>query len=224
MGSGRGGGIYSEASEDPSIAIYNTTFVGNSALSGRRTVPGGSLAEQFSGEARGGAIAAANGTTTINGGVFALNRATVRVRGDHDAEGGAVAISVPGDGIVPDTYTNYLHTTGVRLSGNTASAKDSAALGGAVSFKGTAFTDDGSTFTGNAATSGRGAGSAYGGALNLEQATRLTGTTAILNRALANQGFGGGIALPLGPDVLTRLQTDIRGNRASTAGDQVWWP
>ncbi len=224
VGSGLGGGLYSEASEDPSISIFNTTFVANSALGGRRTVPGQSLVEQFAGEARGGGFCAVNGTTTINGGVFARNRATVRVDGDFNAAGGAVEIAVPGDGLIPDKYTNYLHTTGVRFTSNTASAKNSPALGGALSFRGTAFTDDGSTFTGNTATSGRGAGSAFGGALNLEQTSRLTGTTATFNRALADQGYGGGIALPLGPHVLTQIQTDIRSNRASTAGNQVWWP
>lgn len=33
-----------------------------------------------------------------------------------------------------------------------------------------------------------------------------------------------GIALPLGPEVLTTSLTDVRRNRASTAGDQLWWP
>lgn len=58
----------------------------------------------------------------------------------------------------------------------------------------------------------------------LEQTTRLNGTAVTSNSAIANQGFGGGVALPLGPDVLTQVQNDIRRNRASTAGDQVWWP
>lgn len=219
VGSGLGGAVYSEASSDPSISIFNTTFVGNSALGGRRLVAGESLVEPASGEAHGGGLYAANGTTTITGGAFVRNAAKVRARGERVAEGGAIEIGTAGE-----EYTNYLNTTGVLLTSNDASSITGIALGGAVSFKGTAFADDGSTFRRNAATSGHSAGSAYGGALLLEQETRLTGTTITHNRALANQGFGGGIALPLGPDVLTQAQNDLRRNRASTAGAQVWWP
>jgi hypothetical protein len=219
LGTGQGGAVYSEASENPSIAIFNTTFVGNSALGGRRLVPGESVAEPSSGEAHGGALYATNGTTTINGGTFAHDHATVRARGDHSAGGGAIEISNAGEGYISD-----LATTGVRFASNLASSRTGVAAGGAVVFNGTAFVDDGSTFSGNQARSGRGNGAAYGGAMLLTQNTRLNGTTVTHNAAVADQGFGGGIALPLGPEVLTAVQTDVRHNRASTAGNQIWWP
>lgn len=219
LGSGQGGAIYSEASVDPSIEVFNTTFAGNAALGGRRLAGGESPAEPSSGQARGGAVFAANGTTTINGGAFLWNRAAVRAVGDHTAAGGAIEI-----GSVVDGYINDLITTGTRFVSNAASSKTGVAAGGALAFNGGSFVDDGSTFSGNEARSGHRSGSAYGGALLLEQSTRLNGTTVTRNRALAGQGFGGGIALPPGPDVLTTVQTDVRHNRATTAGDQLWWP
>jgi hypothetical protein len=96
--------------------------------------------------------------------------------------------------------------------------------GGEHSHSGTAFTDNGSTFVGNTARSGRSGGLAYGGALLLLQTTHLNATTVRFNQALAGQGYGGGVALPAGPDVLTQAQTMIRFNRATTAGDDLWWP
>ena len=218
LGSALGGAVYSEASADPSIAIFNTTFADNSALGGRRG-GGQSIAEPSSGEAHGGALYAQNGTTTVNGGAFVGNRAVARAPGEHTAGGGAIEI-VP----VTDAYVNDLSTTGVRFGSNTATSQTGVARGGAVAFNGTAFTDDGSTFSGNAARSGWGTGSAYGGALYLERDSRLNGSAATGNRAVARQGFGGGVALPNGPQVLTQVQTDIRGNWASTAGNQLWWP
>ena len=65
---------------------------------------------------------------------------------------------------------------------------------------------------------------AYGGALLLLQTTHLNATTVRFNQALAGQGYGGGVALPAGPDVLTQAQTMIRFNRVTTAGDDLWWP
>ncbi len=46
----------------------------------------------------------------------------------------------------------------------------------------------------------------------------------MLNRARGSEGYGGGIALPNGPEVLTQALTTIGWNRATTAGDDVWWP
>ncbi|NBP86223.1 MAG: hypothetical protein EBU54_13940, partial [Mycobacteriaceae bacterium] len=65
---------------------------------------------------------------------------------------------------------------------------------------------------------------AYGGALFLETDSRLLGSLITHNRASAASGFGGGIALPYGPDVLTEVQTSVRRNAAATAGDDVWFP
>ena len=219
LGSALGGAIYSEASRDPSIAIFNTTFADNSALGGRRRSDGESIAERSSGEAHGGALYAANGTTTVNGGKFVGNKAVARTPGDHTAQGGAIEIASPAI-----DYTNYLATTGVRFTWNQAVSRTGAARGGAVAFNGDAFVDDGSRFFGNAARSGWGTGSAYGGALYLERDSRLNGTSVTDNRAVADHGFGGGIALPNGPQVLTQVQTDVRGNWARTAGNNVWWP
>ncbi|MBU3751968.1 MAG: hypothetical protein FGM52_16265, partial [Mycobacterium sp.] len=145
LGSALGGAVYSEASADPSIAIVNTTFADNSALGGRRG-GGQSIAEPSSGEAHGGALYAVNGPTTVNGGAFVGNRAVVRAPGEHTAGGGAIEIAP-----VTADYVNYLGMTGVRFASNTAASRTAAARGGAVAFNGTAFTDDGSTFSGNAA-------------------------------------------------------------------------
>ncbi len=219
LGSALGGAIYSEGSEQTSTAIFNTTFTNNSAVGGRRLVASESIIEPLSGEARGGALYSFNGTTTINGGAFVRNSATVRARADRGAAGGAIAISfAEGD------YVNYLTTTGVRFVSNAASSRRGVASGGAISFDGTAFVDNGSTFNGNQARSSRSEGSAYGGALLLAQTSQLNATTVTRNSSRAAQGFGGGIALPLGPEVLTASLTDVRRNRASTAGPQLWWP
>lgn len=218
LGSALGGAIYS-LGRDPSFTTFDATFVGNSAIGGRRVVPGESTAEAYSGEALGGAVHSADGTTTINGGSFLGNRAMVRTPGDHTARGGAIDIADPADG-----YVNYLTTTGVRFSSNVAESSGGTAGGGALAFGGNTFTDSGSSFRYNVARSWRTSGSAYGGALLIEQTSQLTGTTVTHNRASADRGYGGGVALPLGPDVLTRVQTTVRRNLATTAGDDVWWP
>ena len=107
---------------------------------------------------------------------------------------------------------------------NRAVSVAGSASGGAVSFSGTSFTDNGSIFDGNQARSGRRNGSAYGGALSLTATSQLIGSLVTNNYAYAANGFGGGVALPLGPEVLTQVQANIRGNCATTAGDDLWWP
>jgi len=218
LGSAGGGAIWS-VGEDPTITFFDTTFVGNAALGGRRTVAGESILEAVSGEARGGAISAENGTVTVNGGAFVGNVAVVRVGGERIASGGAIDIPQP-----PEDYLSYLQTTGARFVFNAAVAPEGPAQGGAVAFNGTAYTDNGSFLAANTARAGRHDGSAYGGGLFLEQTSRLSGTTVLLNLAHAGQGFGGGIALPQGPDVLTGSQTTVAWNHATTAGDDVWSP
>ena len=173
----------------------------------------------FTGDAYGGAFYAANGVTTINGGSFVHNQATVAIPGDRTALGGAIVLDSPTQG-----YINELTTNGVRFTSNIAQSKTGTAAGGAIAHNGTSLTDNASTFSGNTARSGRSTGSAYGGALLLQQPTHLNATTVTFNQALADQGYGGGVALPAGPDVLTQAQTTIRFNRASTAGDDLWWP
>jgi hypothetical protein len=111
----------------------------------------------------------------------------------------------------------------VRFTSNVAQSKTGTAGGGAIAHNGDTFTDNASTFSGNSARSGRSSGSAYGGALLLQQSTTLNATTVTFNRALANEGYGGGVAVPPGPDVLTQAQTTIRFNLATTAGDDLWW-
>lgn len=205
--------------QDPIITFFDTTFVGNAALGGQRPVAGESIVEAVSGESRGGAIGAENGTVTVNGGAFVGNVAAVRAGGERIASGGAIDLPQP-----PDDYSSYLHTTATRFILNAAVSPGGSAHGGAVAFNGTGFTDNGSLLAANAARAGRHDGSAYGGGLFLEQTSSLSGTTVILNLARAGQGFGGGIALPQGPDVLTRSQTTVAWNRATTAGDDVWAP
>lgn len=217
-GSGEGGGLYT-GGQQPSITMADTTFQCNSALGGRRLVPGESASDPFTGEAYGGAVYSANGLTTINGGSFVHNQAGVRIPGDRSAMGGAIALDYPTEG-----YTNHLITNGVRFSSNTAQSKTGSAGGGAIAHNGNTFTDNSSTFSGNSARSGHFSGSAYGGALLLQQITTLNATTVKFNNALADRGYGGGVALPAGPDVLTQAQTTIRFNRATTAGDDQWWP
>ena len=217
-GSAEGGAIYS-GGQQPSITLSNNTFQGNSALGGRRLVSGESATDPFTGEAYGGAFYAENGITTINGGLFDRNQAGVRTPGDRSALGGAVFLDSPTEG-----YTNELTTNAVRFTTNVAQSTTGTAAGGAIAHSGTAFTDNGSTFVGNTARSGRSGGLAYGGALLLLQTTHLNATTVRFNQALAGQGYGGGVALPAGPDVLTQAQTMIRFNRATTAGDDLWWP
>jgi hypothetical protein len=218
VGSALGGAVNS-GGQHPSITFYNNTFAWNSALGGRRVVRGEPANEASSGEAHGGAVYAANGTITINGGAFEHNQATVRVKGDRVAVGGAIEAHAPGEG-----YTNTLNTAGARFTGNIAKSVTGTGEGGAVAFNGTAFTDNGSAFRFNLARSGLFNGSALGGALLLAQTSQLAGTTVMFNRATASHGYGGGVALPDGPDVLTQVQTAIRHNTASTAGDDVWWP
>jgi hypothetical protein len=218
VGSGLGGAVYS-GGQNPSITFYNNTFARNAALGGRRVVAGESVSEASSGAALGGAVYTATGTTSVNGDTFERNTATVRTAGDHTALGGAIAVARPTEG-----YVSYLVTTGARFASNTATSTSGVAGGGAVAFSGTAFTDNGSSFRSNIARTGLLHGSALGGALLLEQTSRLNGTTVTNNRARGSQGYGGGVALPLGPDVLTQLQTTIRRNVATTAGDDVWWP
>jgi hypothetical protein len=217
-GTAEGGGMYT-GGQQPSITLSDTTFQGNSALGGRRLVPGESAADPFTGEASGGAFYGANGVTTINGGSFVHNQATVRIQGDRSAMGGAVALDYP-----TQQYSNELTTNGVRFSSNTAQSKTGSAGGGAIAHNATTFTDNSSTFSGNSARSGHFSGSAYGGALLLQQVTTLNGTTVTFNNALADQGYGGGVAVPPGPDYLTQALTTIRFNRASTEGDDLWWP
>ena len=180
---------------------------------------GESATDPFTGEAYGGAFYAANGVTTINGGSFVHNQAGVRIPGDRAAIGGAIFLDSPTQG-----YANELTTNGVRFTSNVAQSKTGTAGGGAIAHNGDAFTDNASTFSGNTARSGRSGGSAYGGALLLQQTTALNATTVTFNQARADQGYGGGVAVPPGPDVLTQSQTTIRFNRASTAGDDLWWP
>lgn len=218
VGSATGGAI-SNVGGDPIITIFDTAFVDNAVLGGRRVAAGESLIEPDSGEARGGAISSEGGTVSINGGSFVGNRAVDRSDGHRVASGGAIDIPVPFEG-----YVGYLETTAVRFAHNSATSPTGQARGGAVAFNGNGYTDNGSFFIGNTVRSGHHEGSAAGGALFLEQTSRLTGTTVVLNRARGNQGFGGGIALPNGPEVLTPTLTTIGWNRATTAGDDVWWP
>lgn len=218
LGSALGGAIFS-LGRDPSFTTFDSTFLGNSAVGGRRVVPGESTSEDYSGLALGGAVHSADGTTTINGGSFLANRAMVRAAGDHTARGGAIDIADP-----PDGYVNHLITTGARFVTNVAQSRGGSAGGGAVALGGDTFTDNGSSFRYNVARSWRADGSAYGGALLIEQTSQLTGTSVTHNRAAGAHGFGGGAALPNGPDVLTQVQTTVRGNAATTAGDDVWWP
>lgn len=117
------------------------------------------------------------------------------------------------------------NNSGPILSGNRASSTTGPAQGGAIAFDGSAFGDNGSIFRGNRATSGRHTGSAYGGALFLQSDSQLVGSLVAGNRAHAADGYGGGVALPSGPDALTQVQAGIhRRNRATTAGDDLWWP
>lgn len=218
VGAALGGAVYS-GGQHPSITFYNTTFGWNSALGGRRSVPGESISEPSSGEAHGGAVYSASGTISVNGGTFAHNRATVRAKGNRTAAGGAIETHQPADG-----YSNTLDTTGVLFTANTAKSTDGTAEGGAVAFSGTAFTDSGSAFRFNRTRSGHRTGSALGGALLIEQTSQLTGTTVVFNRATAAHGYGGGVALPEGSDVLTQIQTTVRRNTATTAGNDMWWP
>lgn len=218
-GSALGGAVYS-GGQNPSITFSNNTFAWNSALGGRRVVPGESTNEASSGEAHGGALFSATGTITVNGGAFGHNQATVRVKGaDRPAVGGAIEAKEPGAG-----YTNDLNTIGVRFASNVARSMTGISAGGAVAFDGTAFTDNGSAFRFNLARSGLANGAALGGALLIGQTSQLAGTTVTFNRATAAQGYGGGLALPHGPDVLTQVQTAVRRNSATTAGDDIWWP
>ncbi len=211
VGSGHGGAIVSDAA-NPTIAIYDSTFVANKALGGRRLVAGESIDEPNSGEAGGGAIYTTGGTVTINGGSLAQNRAVVRTGGERLAFGGAIASS------------GYLGTTGVQFTSNVASSATGTATGGAISFNGDSFNDIGSSFRGNLARAGSIDGSGYGGAMYLQQDSQLNGSVITGNRARAAQGYGGAIALPDGPDTLTRTQTMIDRNRATTAGNDLWWP
>lgn len=218
VGSGFGGAIFSEGT-GPLLTIDGSTFVDNSAVGGRRLVSGEPTVEPASGEARGGAIGAATGDITITGGDFVGNEAIVRVAGERIAAGAAIDIPVP-----PAGYVTYLTSTAVRFFSNVATSVTGPATGGAIAFSGDAFADSGSVFSGNEARSGRQSGSAYGGALFLETDSRLLGSLITHNRASAASGFGGGIALPYGPDVLTEVQTSVRRNAAATAGDDVWFP
>lgn len=216
VGSGSGGAIFSDGKR-PLLTINDSTFVGNSALGGLRLVAGEPTVEAASGEGRGGAIATRGGDMTINGGSFYGNEAIVRVSGDRIAAGGAIDIPQPDN-------VSYLTTTAVRFVSNGATSVTGPATGGAIAFNGTAFADSGSVFWGNKARSGRQNGSAYGGALFLETESRLLGSLIMDNRARAAEGFGGGIALPSGPDALTEVQTSVRRNSATTAGADVWYP
>ncbi len=217
VGSATGGAIHS-LGQNPTITIFDTDFVGNTTLGGVRTVAGESLDEPVSGEARGGAVSSENGVFTVVGGSFVGNAAVVRAGGDRVASGGAIDIPEPVEG-----YLSYLNTTAVRFLANTAASPAGHAQGGGVAFDGTGYADNGSTFAANTARAGRD-GSAYGGALFLAQTSRLSGTTVLFNRAGGGQGFGGGVALPNGAGVLTRWQTTITLNCATTAGDDVWTP
>ncbi len=218
VGSGSGGAIAS-LGQSPVLTISSTDFVHNSAVGGRRLVSGTPVEEPLSGQGNGGAIASQNGTITINGGRFFGNQAIVKIAGDRVASGGAIDIPQP-----PEGYTGDLTTTAVRFTGNRASSTTGPAQGGAIAFDGSVFDDNGSTFRGNRASSGRQTGSAYGGALFPQRDSQLVGSLVTGNRAHAAAGFGGGVALPLGPDVLTQVQTSIHCNRATTAGDDLWWP
>lgn len=218
VGSGSGGAIYN-GGQNPVLTIFNTAFVHNAAVGGRRTASGEPIDEPVSGQGGGGALASLNGTVTINGGSFFGNQAIVRIPFDRTASGGAIDIPEP-----PEDYVSYLITTAVRFISNRAVSASGSASGGAVSFSGTSFTDNGSIFDGNQARSGRRNGSAYGGALSLTSTSQLIGSLVTNNHAHAADGYGGGVALPLGPDVLTQVEANIRGNCATTAGDDLWWP
>lgn len=217
-GSALGGAVYS-GGQHPSITFSNNTFAWNVAQGGRRLAPGESTNETASGEAHGGALFSATGTITVNGGAFEHNQAIVRVSAPRQAVGGAIEAADPADG-----YTNDLNTIGVRFASNVARSATGTSAGGAVAFDGTAFTDNGSAFRFNLARSGLANGAALGGALMIGQTSQLAGTTVAFNRATAAQGYGGGLALPHGLDVLTQVQTTVRHNSATTAGDDIWWP
>ena len=139
LGSARGGAIES-LGQDPSISIFDTTFVSNSAVGGRRLVAGESIDEPASGEASGGAISSENGTITIGGGSFTDNKAIVRTGGPRLASGGAIDIAVPDGG-----HLSYLNTTAVRFTSNVAESATGSARGGAIAFNGTALADNGAT-------------------------------------------------------------------------------
>lgn len=218
VGSGSGGAIYN-LGENPVLTISDSAFANNSALGGRRLTSGEPIDEPASGQGSGGAIASQNGTVTINGGGFSGNAAIVRTAGDRVASGGAIAVPEPVEG-----YVSYLVTTAVRFTSNLAASAAGPATGGAIAFSGSAFADTGSIFRGNQAKSGRRNGSAYGGALFLQAQSELVGSLVTHNRAHAADGYGGGVALPLGPDLLTEVQSTIRRNCATTAGDNRWWP
>lgn len=218
VGSGLGGAILSEG-RSPTIDLYNSAFEHNSAVGGRRLVPGESFVEPVSGEAAGGAIRSGTGAVTVSGGSFVANQSIVRAGGDRIASGGAIDIAQPGEG-----FTGYLNTVGVRFNSNVADSDSGTATGGAIAFNGTAFADNGSTFRGNVARSGQPSGSAYGGALYLQTQSQLNGSKITRNYAHAPLGYGGGAALPNGPEVLTQVQSSLVNNRASTAGDDLWSP
>jgi hypothetical protein len=213
-GNAGGGAIDSSGNNTESLALSDDDLVGNRALGGL-VVAGPNSNATNSGIAHGGAVLLEDGSLTVSGTEFSTNRARSAALGSiHNASGGALYVNAGTTAKLSDNV----------MQGNLAQAfGGNSAHGGAVTNFSNAFSDVGSTFTGNQAVV-RNGGTASGGGLYLANNSSLSQSKITGNGALARgrgQGFGGGIAFANNPKV--GLQNVIvRNNRASTAGPNLY--
>ena len=216
-GSAFGGAISDEFRFEGDSTITDTRFVENRAIAGFGT----------GGTAGGGAI-----NFQTSPGVFTriqvIGNQAVGGSGANagNAQGGGLNLSGPSYQILDSQIVNNRVEAG---DSTTSGGRAGDARGGGVA----AFTNgDGLTVSGSRIASNRifggfgsTGGNAFGGGLFATRALTVLDSTIVANGAIAGpngQGFGGGIYLTPGATFTINSASRVRGNRATTAGNNIF--
>ncbi len=208
------GGAVDTTGPNATLTLTSDKLIGNRALGGL-VLGANQLIESDSGLASGGAVYLEGGQLTASKDQFSGNLALSKLQGTFGA-GFAGALYVSAGTIAQLSKSSF--------TGNTvqASGGDNA-LGGAIANFSDNFSDTGSTYTGNQAIV-QGTGSAFGGALFIDNTSSLTGSKITRNAAIGRgqaQGFGGGIAFDDNPKVVLQGVV-VQKNRATTSGNNLF--